>query len=209
MKRTWLLVLLTGLLFSGFSGLPGIFADAKGTEDAISAFELDKDHTTLGFKVKHLGISWVSGKFDTFTGKIMVKAGKLVAAEANIETASVDTDNAKRDEHLRSDEFLNTAKFAAITFKSKNVVHDGENVTITGDLTLCGQTREITLKGTFGGIVKVADWKMDKAGLELNGRINRQDFGLKFSKLLGTGELMVGDDVFLKIEIEGNRPAGG
>lgn len=172
----------------------------------IEVYQLDPPHSTLGFKVPHLGISSVTGKLKNFEGQLKFSGEQLVSAEAVIESSSIFTDNDKRDDHLRADDFLSSAKFPKIKFKSTKVNQNGKELVITGNLTIRDITKPIVLKGKLGGKVHIPMWKVHKTGLQLQGKINRQEFGLKFKKFLGTGEAMVGNEVTLNIEIEANRP---
>jgi len=168
-------------------------------------YQLDPAHSRLGFKVPHLGITSVSGHFKNFEGSLTFEGDALVSAQASIKVASVFTDNEKRDVHLKADDFFGEPSNPLITFKSNSVKLEGKNITVVGELTIKNVTKSITLTGTFGGVVFVEAWKVHKTGLSLKGKINRQDFGLKFNTLLGTGEAMVGDEVELVIDLEANR----
>ena len=169
-------------------------------------YSLDKSHSQLGFKVSHLGIASVSGSFKDFLGELVLENGKLIGAKAEIKVPSIFTDDTKRDEHLKADDFFAAKQHPLVKFESTSVKLSGKNVEMTGNLTMRDKTLPITLTGVFNGTVHVEMWKMSKAGLSLKGSINRQDFGLKFSKFLGTGEAMVGDVVELQIDLEANKP---
>ena len=176
---------------------------ATSSSAEVAKWNLDKDHTTLGFEVVHMVVSKTQGKFTEYSGKVEMDAEKeeFKTIEAVIQTASVTTDHKKRDEHLRSPDFFDVNTFPTMTYKMKSYTKNGDQYTAVGDFTLLGVTKEIALVGTFNGVAK-DPWGNTRAGFTAEGTINRQDFGMKFSKLLDNGGLMVGDDVKLKLEIE-------
>lgn len=170
-------------------------------------YEFDPAHTTLGFEVTHLVITKVHGKFDKFSGQITVASRKNIKVEASADAASVDTGDAMRDAHLRGtdpqkpkDDFFYVEKFPTLTFKSSKVVLDGDKLTVTGDLTIRGVTKNVTFEGEYGGYVKTP-WGDERIAASLETTINRQDFGLKFNALLDAGPV-VSDDVKLVLDVE-------
>ncbi len=169
----------------------------------MAKWELDKDHTTLGFEVAHMVVSKTKGKFTEYTGTVVMDAEKqeFKTIEAAIQTASVTTDHEKRDDHLRSADFFDAKTFPTMTYRMKSYKKSGDQYTAVGDFTLLGVTKEITLVGTFNGVAQ-DPWGNTRAGFTAEGKLNRKDFGMKFSKLLDNGGLMVGDEVHLKLEIE-------
>jgi polyisoprenoid-binding protein YceI len=169
----------------------------------MSKWNLDKDHTTLGFEVVHMVVSKTQGKFTEYSGTVEMDADKqeFKTFEAVIQTASVTTDHQKRDDHLRSADFFDATTFPTMTYKMKNYTKSGDHYTVIGDFTLLGVTKELTLVGTFNGMAQ-DPWGNMRAGFTAEGTLNRKDFGMKFSKLLDNGGLMVGDEVKLKLEIE-------
>jgi polyisoprenoid-binding protein YceI len=207
MTVKWMLIPTLGaLLFTSPILASGSQKQGSGKHKVEThTYKVDPSHSRLGFKVPHLGITSVSGYFKNFEGSLTFEGGKPVAAEATLNVSSVFTDNEKRDDHLKADDFFGEKSHPVIKFKSKKVIVKGKDITVMGDLTIRDITKTITLKGTFGGTVYIEAWKVHKAGLSLKGSINRQDFGLKFSKFLGTGEAMVGDKVELVIDLEANR----
>jgi len=168
-------------------------------------YQIDPSHSSVVFKVKHLAISSVPGRFGDVSGKFSFDPANVGAssAEARISAGSINTMDTKRDDHLRGDDFLNASKFPAITFKSTKVekVSDTEFKAI-GDLTLHGVTKPVTLDVVYGGSAK-DPWGKERAAFEAKTKINRKDFGLTWSKALETGGLVVGDDVQISLEIEG------
>ena len=169
----------------------------------MSKWNLDKDHTTLGFEVVHMVVSKTKGKFTEYSGTVEMDAEKqeFKTIEAVIQTASVTTDHQKRDDHLRSADFFDAKTFPTMTYKMKSYTKSGDQYTAVGDFTLLGVTKELTLVGTFNGVAQ-DPWGNTRAGFTAEGTLNRKDFGMKFSKLLDNGGLMVGDEVKLKLEIE-------
>ena len=167
-------------------------------------FVVDTTHSDVGFKIAHLAISKVTGQFTEFDGTLSLEAGKpeTLSVNGTVKTASIDTRNKKRDDHLRNADFFDAEKYPTITFKSTAVkALGGEKVQVTGDLTIKDVTKAVTLTGTVSKVIK-DPWGNTKVGVSLNGNIDRTDFGLKWNKALETGGLVVGTDVALSIEIE-------
>jgi len=166
-------------------------------------WNIDNSHSSIIFRVKHMVISEVSGYFKEFSGGLdSKKVDDFSDAKVNftIKTGTVTTDNEKRDEHLRSDDFFNAAKFPEIKFVSKSFKKTGKGkFLLTGDLTMRDVTKEVKLEVIYNGNVN-DPWGNTRAGFKLTGKLNRQDYGLKFSQALGTGEAVVGNEV----KIEGN-----
>ncbi len=169
----------------------------------MAKWNLDKDHTTLGFEVVHMVVSKTKGKFTEYSGRVEMDAEKqeFKTIEAIIQTSSVTTDHQKRDDHLRSADFFDAKTFPSMTYKMKSYSKSGDHYTAVGDFTLLGVTKELTLVGTFNGVAQ-DPWGNTRAGFTAEGTVNRKDFGMKFSKLLDNGGLMVGDEVKLILEIE-------
>ena len=174
-----------------------------------STYQIDPAHTQVIFKVKHLGISTVSGRFDDFEGAYNFDDANIEnsSVEAKINAVSVNTNKEKRDNHLRSDEFLDVEKYPVITFKSKNIKRGSSNgkFRIIGDLTIHGVTKEVVLDTTYEGSVNKDPWGNARSAFTAETEINRKDYGLKWNKLLETGQLLVGDQVKIILEVEGIR----
>lgn len=170
----------------------------------MSNWILDKDHSEIEFRVKHMMISNIKGQFQEFDITLNVPNNDLTnaSAEAVINTASVDTKNSQRDDHLRNADFFDSEKFPKITFKSTNFEKvDGEDYKLTGDLTIQDTTKSIVLNVEYGGIA--ADpWGNQKAGFSFNGKIKRSEFGLTWNAALETGGVMVSDEVRINGEIQ-------
>jgi polyisoprenoid-binding protein YceI len=147
--------------------------------------------------VSHLVITDVEGNFKNFDASVTTNGDNWENAqiEFSAEIASIDTDNEKRDEHLRSDDFFNADKYPQLKFVSKSFNKvDGNEYKLVGDLTIRDVTKEVELEVELNGTV-VDPWGNTKAGFDLEGEINRFDYGLKWSKTLETGGLVVGEDV--------------
>jgi polyisoprenoid-binding protein YceI len=166
-------------------------------------YAVDVPHTQIHFSVAHLMVFKVRGNFTDFSGEIDIDTNKktLVSAKATIDATSIDTRNKKRDDHLRSADFFDVAKYPEITFVSKNVSGHGENITVVGDLTIKGVTKEITLKGNFAGVAK-DPWGNNRAGFAATGEVDRREFGLTWNKALEAGGVVVGDTITIGLEVE-------
>ena len=166
---------------------------------------IDPAHTTVEFSVRHMMISNVKGRFNKVSGTISAEGTnpKSVAIDAVIDASSIDTRVDKRDQHLKSPEFLDVAKYPTITFKSKGAEAAGEGKwKIKGDLTIHGVTREVILD-VDGPTPSIKDpMGNQRVGASATTRINRKDFGLTWNKMLEAGGALVGDEVTISIDIE-------
>jgi polyisoprenoid-binding protein YceI len=163
---------------------------------------LDTTHSAAEFAVKHLMISTVKGRFNTFTGSGTTNTdGTLKSAELTIDATSISTNVEARDNHLRSADFFDVAKFPTITFKSTKIEQKGTDVTITGDLTMHGETKPVTLKGELTAAV-TDPWGNQRTALAVTAKINRKDWGLQWNQALEAGGWAVGEDVKLSVEFE-------
>ena len=163
-------------------------------------YNVDIHHSSVGFKVKHMMISNVKGKFDKFNGSFVFdeKTKTLKSLQGEVEAASVNTENLKRDDHLRSDDFLDVKKYPKLTLKLTEIKDDEAS----GELTIHGITKTVKFDLETNDVIK-DPWGNTRTGLTLEAKVVRQDFGLKWNKLLETGGLVVGDDVKISIELEG------
>lgn len=165
-------------------------------------WKLDPTHSELTFSIKHLAISKVRGSFRTFDATVVTAEDpSLSTVEATIEIASVDTNQADRDGHLRTGDFFQAEEFPQMTFTSTSVKLDGDDITIVGDLTLRGVTKSETLTGEFGGIV-TDGYGQTKAGLTVATKISRKDYGVSWNSPLEGGGLLLGDDVTINLELQ-------
>ncbi len=169
-----------------------------------SEWSFDKAHSQVKFTVTHMLISEVDGHFKSFDGKVITNGNDFTDAEISfeIETKSIDTDNEKRDNHLRSDDFFNAEKFPKISFKSKSLKKTGNNkYKLVGDFTIRDITKEVVLDVTQGGVVKDG-YGNEKAGFKITGTINRFDYNLKWNAFMETGGMVVGEDVDIACNIQ-------
>lgn len=180
----------------------------SGTAQAASYF-LDKDHTSVGFAVKHLVISTVKGSFNKFSGTFDYDPTKKTLSNLNVEidTDSITTGNKDRDDHLRSNDFLNAPKFPKITFKGEKVefAADGKTGKITGPLTIRDKTKTVTLDVVNNGEADFMGTK--KIGFSATTKISRGEFGVSWNKTLDKGGVAVGDEVTVTIDGEANMKA--
>ena len=174
-------------------------------------WEFDPAHTGVQFKVRHLMVSSVRGDFEKVSGKIVYDEADVTnsSADITIDTGSINTRVAKRDEHLRSPDFLDAAKYPAITFKSKRVEKSGSGtLKMTGDLTIHGVTKEVALT-VEGPTPAIKDMQGNaRVGGQATTKISRKDFGLAWNKTLETGGVVVGDEVEITIDVEIYRKPG-
>ncbi|MBD3163291.1 MAG: hypothetical protein GF346_12500 [Candidatus Eisenbacteria bacterium] len=186
-----------------------LVAFAAGLAPAAT-YDLDPAHTQVMFKVKHMGIATVTGKFKDFSGTVEFTPGELEQADASatIQTQSVDTGIDDRDNHLRSDDFFSAEKFPEIKFQSTEIRNvEGDEFEVVGDLTIRDVTKQVVLDGTFNGQV-VDPWGNERIAFSAEGKINRKEFGLQWNKLLETGGLVVDDEVRMILEVEAIRQKG-
>ena len=170
---------------------------------AGTVYELDTSHSSITFSVKHMVISNVKGKFQDFTVKALYdeKDTSRSSVEAVIKVAGIDTDNDKRDDHLRSPDFLDAEKYPEITFKSKKIVKKGDDYVALGDFTMHGVTKEISLPFKILGPIN-DPWGGTRAGIEAGITLDRRNYGLTWNKALDAGGLVVGNEVEIEIDLE-------
>ena len=168
-------------------------------------WKFDQPHTTIEFKIRHLMVSWVKGVFTDYDGSIVIDESDLSKSSVKIAitTSSIDTNNQKRDDHLRSPDFFDTATFPKMSFVSKKVVvANGTPTKIIGDLTIRDVTREVELSvDEFSPVIK-GPWGNMRRGASASTTINRSDYGLTWNKALEAGGVVVGDEVHISLEVE-------
>jgi polyisoprenoid-binding protein YceI len=176
--------------------------------DLTGTWDIDTIHSTVGFTAKHAMVATSRGKFRTYTGGATIDAGNPENSSAwvEIDTASVDTDNADRDTHLKSADFFNAEANPKITFKSTSAKLDGDNLITTGDLTIAGTTAPVDISWEFNGVAK-DPWGNTKAGFDGTATISRKDFGMTFNAALETGGFLVSDKIKLVLEVEAGKKA--
>jgi polyisoprenoid-binding protein YceI len=163
---------------------------------------VDPAHSRVGFAVKHLGIATVRGVFADFEGTLEI-GDDLASAKASgtVKTASVNTSETSRDDHLRTADFFDAENYPEITFESTKIeAIDEDSLKIIGNLTIKDTTNEVELLAEVGG-TEVDPWGNDRVGLEAVGKISRNDFGITFNMALGGGNVVVGDKVTLTLDI--------
>ncbi len=175
---------------------------------AADNYKIDPVHTSVGFSVRHMGVSNVKGHFDDFAGSVVLDNGSIQEATATIQVKSVNTGIEKRDNHLRTADFFEATKYPEITFKSRKVEKSGNQTILIGDFTMRGVTKELRLPVTLSGPVKDPQGNT-RIGLEAKAKVNRKDYGMKFNALMESGGLMVGEEVTLEINAEATRVATG
>lgn len=178
---------------------------------AAAEYTIDPAHSEIVFKIRHMGLSTVTGRFDTFTGTFDVdpKNVKGTKGSAVIQTGSINTNNAKRDGHLKADDFFAADKHPEIRFSSKEVKEVNEKdstATLLGELTMRGVTHPVALKVKGGGVINDG-WGNERAAFTATGKLNRFDYGLKWNKAVEAGRLVAGEEVELHLAFEGTRPA--
>lgn len=178
----------------------GLIASTAGAD----TYKVDPSHSEIGFSVRHMLVSNVRGAFDGIDGSFFYNPEDLgsFTASATIPAASIDTRNADRDDHLRNADFFDVEQFPEISFKTTRVDISGEDPVLYGDLTMKGVTKEIRLPITLSGPVTDMAGKQ-RAGFEGSTKINRQDWGISWSKTLDGGGLVVSDEVKISVNIEG------
>jgi polyisoprenoid-binding protein YceI len=176
---------------------------------AGDTYVVDKTHSEVSFQVRHMMVSKVRGVFTDFGGTINYDKAKPESSsvEISIKTASINTNNEKRDAHLRSEDFFFAEKFPEITFKSTKIVSKGDNkYDVSGDFTMRGVTKQITLPVTLVGEQKGMGGET-RIGFETGITLNRKDYGLAWNRALETGGVVVGDEVVITINIEAVKQA--
>jgi polyisoprenoid-binding protein YceI len=171
----------------------------------MSTWKIDPSHSDVEFKIKHLMISTVTGSFSDFDSSLECAGegddfnGGKVSFTAKID--SITTKNAQRDGHLKSGDFFDAEKFPELKFESTSLDLSGGEVVLKGNLTIKETTKPVTLRGDFGGVT-VDGYGQTKAGFEVEGKINRQDFGLTWSAVTEAGGVVVSDDVRLLFNVQ-------
>ncbi len=170
-------------------------------------YVIDAVHSSVAFSIKHLTVSEVIGNFKNFSGLINIdpKNSAITEVEASIETKSVNTQNEQRDEHLRGTDFFDADTNPAISFKSTSVKTQGNVSTVTGELTIKGTTKTISLPLTIAGPVKSPMNDDQVIGVSGQTKINRPDFGVKWNKQMDQGGYVIADEVLITINLEAHK----
>lgn len=169
----------------------------------MATYNIDPSHSEITFKVKHLMITNVTGHFQKFSGSMTSSAEDFSDATIHFEADinSISTNSEQRDGHLTSPDFFDAEKFPKLTFVSKSLAKKGDNYELTGDLTIKGVTKTITLSAELGGIM-TDPYGQYKVGFEINGKINRSDFGLTWNAVTEAGGIVVSEEVKLHIQVQ-------
>jgi polyisoprenoid-binding protein YceI len=166
-------------------------------------YALDPSHSTVEFTVRHLMISKVRGRFAAFQGSLELAPGGEIpqAVNVSIDAKSVDTREEQRDNHLRSADFFDAERYPNLTFESTRIEGTAGDLRVTGNLTIHGVTKEVTLKAEFEG--RAADpWGGQRVGYTAQTTVNRKDFGLTWNQALETGGVMVSDEVRIELNVQ-------
>lgn len=179
-----------------------LFVAGLAHADAVE-WKFDASHTNVGFSIPHLKVSTVKGRFNEVSAKVSLDDADLTKSEVSVDinAASIDTGDAKRDEHLKGPDFFDVKKFPKLTFKSTKLVKAGPSYKLTGNLTIRDVTKPVTLDATLSAPVKTP-WGTHARAVTVTGKVNRTDSGLKWNKVLDAGGLVVGEEVTLNISAE-------
>jgi polyisoprenoid-binding protein YceI len=206
LAAAFLAVALVG--FTWTQPVPDDASEMPTSSGEVSTWSVDKSHSNVGFKVRHLAISNVSGRFHEYDVDLRFDPADLSTLEtiATVQVASIDTENQKRDDHLRSPDFFAAADHPVMTFESKEVRNiDGNTFELVGDLTIRDVTKEVVLDGELIGTATMRGNEI--AALEASTTIDRMDYGLQWNKLTEAGGVMVGHNVEIILEIEAVKQA--
>lgn len=194
-------------LLKVFSGVV-VLGVAFLVSSMVSAEEyaLDKAHSSIGFSAKHLMVSKTTGLFNDYDGTIKFDPKDLAASkiEVTVKSASIDTHMEKRDEHLKSPDFLDVEKFPTISFVTKSITKEGDAYQLTGDLTVKAVTKEIKVPAEISGPVN-SPMGGTVIGIQSSFKINRQDYGVSWNKTMDNGGFVVSDNVTIDVTIEANK----
>ncbi|MBK5279127.1 MAG: YceI family protein [Bacteroidia bacterium] len=180
------------------------FALIAGVATAQTKWAIDKNHSNIQFNATHMVVAEVNGSFKDFDGSVVSKSDDFNGAEVEftIKTASINTGVENRDNHLKSDDFFNAEAFPEIKFKG-TIVKEGGKYQLKGNFTMRDVTKPVAFDVTYGGSIDTG--RGIKAGFKLNGKINRLEYGLKWSNKLASGELAVADEVEIICKVELNK----
>ncbi|HUQ08146.1 MAG TPA: YceI family protein [Kofleriaceae bacterium] len=169
----------------------------------MTTYNIDASHSNIEFSIRHLVVAKVRGRFTRFSGALELDPADITRSRvsAEIEAASISTNEEKRDAHLRSADFFDAETFPLLTFASKRVEHVGRLLHVTGDLTIRGVTREAVLRVEHLGLAK-DPWGNQRAAFSATTSIDRKDYGLHWNQLLEAGGVMVGEKVEITLDVE-------
>ncbi len=169
----------------------------------MAIWNIDSSHSGVQFSIRHLMITNVRGEFTGLTGKVDFDPASPESAtiEASVDANSINTREAKRDEHLRSADFFDTAQNPTISFKSTSIAKKGDGFALTGDITIRGTTKSVTFAVEGGTTVEKDPWGNSRIGASATATIDRRDFGLTWNSAIESGGVLVGHDVKLTIDV--------
>lgn len=178
------------------------------TSIPAGTWALDASHSTVGFTVRHMMVSKVRGRFSDFTADIKTAEDPQASSvTATVQMASIETGDANRDGHLRTNDFFAVDEHPTMTFTSTGISGAGSDYEVAGDLTIRGVTKPVTFDLEFGGVGQ-DPWGNTRAGFTLTGTINRKDFGMEYNAVLEGGGILVGDKVTIELDVEATLQAG-
>jgi polyisoprenoid-binding protein YceI len=199
-----MLVRAVAVLLLAVLATPAALAQATTPSGAPDVWTIDNTHSGVGFQVRHF-VSKVRGRFTQVKGTITADehAWQHGVVDVEIATRSIDTDNDRRDNHLRSSDFFAADSFPTIRFRSTRIERSGDAAKIHGNLTMRGVTKPVVLDGSFTGLMKSGQG--DRVGFEASATINRLDYGVKYNRAVEGGGTLLGDDVKIEINVEAVR----
>lgn len=171
-------------------------------------YKIDPAHSVIGFSIRHLEINWVEGRFNNFSGTIRYDDQDITksSVEFSAKVDSIDTGVERRDNHLRSADFFEVAKYPDLNFKSTRVERQGKNYVLHGDLTLKGVTKPVSLPFSLTGAIKDSG-NNTRIGVSAETKVDRRDFGITYGKALPIGGFDIGNEVMIEIHLEALQPA--
>lgn len=172
---------------------------------SANQYDIDKEHTEVGFEISHLVISKVRGRFDKFQGAVTIEKGVLKQISGTVEASSINTNHEKRDKHLRSADFFDVEKNPKLSFEAKDLsIKKGETKTVKGSLSIHGVSRQEDIELSFVGETK-DPWGTEKAVVNAKAKINRKNYGLTWNQALEAGGVMVGEEVNITVLAQANK----
>lgn len=174
------------------------------TQQTMTVFDIDPSHSSVEFKVRHLGFSRVTGRFTKFSGTVSMVDNDLstLLAEVDVDASSITTGDDKRDQHLRSEDFFQVDTHPDLTFRADSVKESSDaSFVLVGDLKMRGVSERVEIKGEFLGTA-TDPWGKSRVGFEGSTKVNRKNFGLNWNQALETGGFLVGDNVEIVLEVQ-------
>ncbi|MCA9838807.1 MAG: YceI family protein [Trueperaceae bacterium] len=165
-------------------------------------WNIDASHSSVDFKVRHMGISSVKGSFDSFTGTVEMEGEELKGVKVTIDPSSISTKDAQRDGHLKSADFFDVENHPEIIFESSDVQKlSDDTYKVKGTLTMRGETKPVEFKAELGESIK-DPWGMTRAAASVSGKLNRKDWGLNWNQVLEAGSLLVSEEVQFNFDVQ-------